>query len=92
MRGLRRSLNTQNDAGEFVDLYVLRKCSASNRIIGAKDHASIQMNVAEVSRAAAGPTRWVRGRGRADLHVDSQTSGFDPKVLGHLFTTPFLNF
>ena len=68
------------------------RSSASNRIIGAKDHASIQMNVAEVSREAAGPTRWVRGRGRADLHVDSQTSGFDPKVLGHLFTTPFLNF
>ncbi|XP_036862338.1 small ribosomal subunit protein eS21 isoform X1 [Manis javanica] len=41
----------QNDAGEFVDLYVPRKCSASNRIIGAKDHASIQMNVAEVDKA-----------------------------------------
>ncbi|XP_057641458.1 40S ribosomal protein S21-like [Chionomys nivalis] len=40
----------QNDAGEFVDLYVRRKCSASNRVIGAKDHASIQMNVAEVDR------------------------------------------
>lgn len=40
----------QNDAGEFVDLYVPRKCSASNRIIAAKDHASIQMNVAEVDR------------------------------------------
>uniref|UniRef100_A0AC11B0G4 Ribosomal protein S21 n=1 Tax=Ovis aries TaxID=9940 RepID=A0AC11B0G4_SHEEP len=45
-----RSLNMQNDAGEFVDLYVPRKCSASNRIIGAKDHASIQMNVAEVDK------------------------------------------
>uniref|UniRef100_A0A5F8H2S6 Small ribosomal subunit protein eS21 n=3 Tax=Metatheria TaxID=9263 RepID=A0A5F8H2S6_MONDO len=42
--------NMQNDAGEFVDLYVPRKCSASNRIIGAKDHASIQMNVAEVDK------------------------------------------
>ncbi|VTJ56650.1 Hypothetical predicted protein [Marmota monax] len=40
----------QNDAGEFVDLYVPRKCSASNRIIGAKDHASIQINVAEVDK------------------------------------------
>ncbi|KAM5135962.1 small ribosomal subunit protein eS21 isoform 1-T1 [Mantella aurantiaca] len=40
----------QNDAGEFVDLYVPRKCSASNRIIGAKDHASIQMNIAEVEK------------------------------------------
>ncbi|XDB56545.1 hypothetical protein AB1E18_010012 [Capra hircus] len=47
---IRRSLNMQNDAGEFVDLYVPRKCSASNRIIGAKDHASIQMNVAEVDK------------------------------------------
>ncbi|CAO2605997.1 40S ribosomal protein S21 [Lemmus lemmus] len=38
----------QNEAGGFVDLYMPQKCSASNRIIGAKDHASIQMNVAEV--------------------------------------------
>ncbi|XP_068505688.1 small ribosomal subunit protein eS21 isoform X1 [Syngnathus scovelli] len=41
-------INMQNDAGEFVDLYVPRKCSASNRIIGAKDHASVQINIAEV--------------------------------------------
>uniref|UniRef100_A0A8C4N6G6 Small ribosomal subunit protein eS21 n=1 Tax=Eptatretus burgeri TaxID=7764 RepID=A0A8C4N6G6_EPTBU len=32
----------------FVDLYVPRKCSASNRIISAKDHASIQINIAEL--------------------------------------------
>ena len=33
----------QNDAWEFVDLYIPRKYfSASNRIIAAKDHASIQ--------------------------------------------------
>ncbi|XP_065213641.1 small ribosomal subunit protein eS21-like [Planococcus citri] len=38
----------QNDAGENVDLYIPRKCSASNRIIHAKDHASIQLNLAEV--------------------------------------------
>ena len=40
----------QNDAGEYVDLYVPRKCSASNRIIHAKDHASIQLNIAEVRK------------------------------------------
>ncbi|XP_057618828.1 40S ribosomal protein S21-like [Chionomys nivalis] len=34
----------QTDAGEFVDLYVPWKCSASNHII------VIQMNVAEVDR------------------------------------------
>ncbi|KAK6304006.1 hypothetical protein J4Q44_G00264600 [Coregonus suidteri] len=43
-------IRMQNDAGEFVDLYVPRKCSASNRIIGAKDHASIQINIAEVDK------------------------------------------
>ncbi|TEA38382.1 hypothetical protein DBR06_SOUSAS110257, partial [Sousa chinensis] len=41
---------TQNDASESVDLYMLRKCSTGNRVIGAKDHASIQMNVAEVDK------------------------------------------
>ncbi|XP_053393964.1 40S ribosomal protein S21-like [Mercenaria mercenaria] len=38
----------QNETGEFVDMYVPRKCSASNRIIAAKDHASIQVNFADV--------------------------------------------
>uniref|UniRef100_U5EIE6 40S ribosomal protein S21 n=1 Tax=Corethrella appendiculata TaxID=1370023 RepID=U5EIE6_9DIPT len=38
----------ENDAGEFVDLYCPRKCSASNRIIHAKDHASIQINIVDV--------------------------------------------
>ncbi|XP_059948391.1 small ribosomal subunit protein eS21-like [Mesoplodon densirostris] len=40
----------QNNTGEFVDLYMPQKCSASTHIIGAKDHASIQMNVAEVDK------------------------------------------
>ena len=40
----------QNEVSEFLDLYVLRKCPVSNRIIAAKDHASIQMNVTEVDR------------------------------------------
>merc|ERR1711945_59056 len=38
----------QNEAGEYVDLYSPRKCSASNRIIPAKDHGSVQINIAEV--------------------------------------------
>jgi len=41
----------QNDVGECVDLYIPRKCSASNRIIHAKDHASIQINLAEVDES-----------------------------------------
>merc|ERR1712241_1283136 len=43
-----QSFIMQNDAGEYVDMYIPRKCSASNRLISAKDHASIQINVAEV--------------------------------------------
>ncbi|XP_041910644.1 40S ribosomal protein S21-like [Arvicola amphibius] len=46
----RQDLDIKNDPGEFVDLFVPRKCSAGNCIIGAKDHASIQMNVAEIDR------------------------------------------
>ncbi|XP_043853382.1 40S ribosomal protein S21-like [Dromiciops gliroides] len=38
------------DSSEFVDLYMLWKCSSSNRIIGAKDHVSIQMNMAEADK------------------------------------------
>merc|ERR1711875_7609 len=41
-------INMQNEAGEYVDLYIPRKCSASNRIVAAKDHASVQINVADV--------------------------------------------
>jgi hypothetical protein len=33
----------QNDEGKNVELYIPRKCSATNRIIGAKDHAAIQV-------------------------------------------------
>ena len=39
----------QNDAGEMVDLYIPRKCSATNRLIGAGDHASVQFNIGHVS-------------------------------------------
>lgn len=38
----------QNDQGENVDLYVPRKCSYTNRLIGAKDHSSVQVNVSIV--------------------------------------------
>ncbi|CZT04379.1 probable 40S ribosomal protein S21 [Rhynchosporium graminicola] len=38
----------ENDKGELVDLYVPRKCSATNRIIKAKDHASVQISVGKV--------------------------------------------
>merc|ERR1711868_27156 len=41
----------QNDQGGIVDLYIPRKCSASNRLIGAKDKSSIQINFCDVDPA-----------------------------------------
>lgn len=38
----------QNEDRKIVDLYIPRKCSATNRIIGPNDCSSIQMNIAEV--------------------------------------------
>jgi small subunit ribosomal protein S21e len=38
----------QNEAGDNVDLYIPRKCSWTNRLVPAKDHASTQVNVANV--------------------------------------------
>jgi len=40
----------QNDEGDVVDMYLPRKCSATNAIIGAKDHASVQINVAKLDK------------------------------------------
>ncbi len=38
----------QNENGENVDLYIPRKCSWTNRLLTAKDHGSVQINVANV--------------------------------------------
>lgn len=38
----------ENDQGIVVELYVPRKCAATNRLITAKDHSSVQINIAEV--------------------------------------------
>ncbi|KAJ7950200.1 40S ribosomal protein S21 [Quillaja saponaria] len=35
----------QNEEGQITELYIPRKCSATNRLITAKDHASVQINV-----------------------------------------------
>ena len=35
----------QNDKGEYVDLYIPRKCFATNRLLDAKDTASVQVTL-----------------------------------------------
>lgn len=38
----------ENSEGRLVDLYVPRKCAATNRLIKAHDHASVQLNICDV--------------------------------------------
>nr|CAX71733.1 Ribosomal Protein, Small subunit [Schistosoma japonicum] len=38
----------QNEAGEFVDIYLPRRWAVTNRLIGAKDHASIQIQFVDL--------------------------------------------
>ncbi|KIO32544.1 hypothetical protein M407DRAFT_241420 [Tulasnella calospora MUT 4182] len=64
----------ENSQGILVDLYVPRKCAATNRLITAKDHASVQIAICDVDEdgkmlntftnfALCGP---VREQGEAD--------------------------
>ncbi|KAK0450801.1 probable 40s ribosomal protein s21 [Armillaria ostoyae] len=64
----------ENDQGALVDLYVPRKCAATNRLITSKDHASVQINIADVDangRALGTSTTFalcgqVRSQGESD--------------------------
>lgn len=35
----------QNEEGQNMDLYILMKCSATNRLITSKDHAFVHSNI-----------------------------------------------
>jgi small subunit ribosomal protein S21e len=89
----------QNDKGEIVDLYIPRKwyfdalilkylldSSATGRLITAKDHASVQINVADVdttgrltgTSSAYALSGFVRGIGQSDdsLNRLAQRDGY----------------
>ncbi|XP_039834035.1 40S ribosomal protein S21-like isoform X2 [Panicum virgatum] len=68
----------QNEEGKMLDLYVPRKCSATNRIITAKDHASVQINIGHLdenglydgSFTTFALSGFVRAQGDADSSLD----------------------
>ncbi|KAL7007375.1 40S ribosomal protein S21 [Cystobasidiomycetes sp. EMM_F5] len=73
----------ENDQGVVVDLYVPRKCNATNRLITAKDHASVQINIAEVDESgkmirgktvAFALSGYVRSLGEADDSINRLAS------------------
>ncbi|KAJ8493262.1 hypothetical protein OPV22_014983 [Ensete ventricosum] len=68
----------QNEAGEMTDLYIPRKCSATNRLITAKDHASVQINIGHLDESGVytgqfttfALSGFIRAQGDADSSVD----------------------
>lgn len=79
-RGLAEGRNgnnkMENEERKVVDLYIPRKCSATNRIIGPRDFASVQLNIVDVDadgRALRShQTFCLCGRVRAQGHGDSE--------------------
>ncbi|KAL0227869.1 hypothetical protein RCL1_004012 [Eukaryota sp. TZLM3-RCL] len=67
----------QNDQGKFIDLYYPRKCSATNMVLGPKDHASVQINVAKLNESGVytgeyqtvALSGFVRLKGESDFHL-----------------------
>mmetsp|Transcript_4424 Transcript_4424/g.5684 ORF Transcript_4424/g.5684 Transcript_4424/m.5684 type:complete len:83 (-) Transcript_4424:147-395(-) len=64
----------QNEEGKIVDLYLPRKCSATNRLIPAKEHGAVQLNVGQVDESGAysgecytfALAGFIRSRGESD--------------------------
>jgi len=69
---------THNSEGINIDLYIPRKCSATNRLIEAKDKASMQINIGHVNAdgvytgefTTMALCGFIRGMGEADGALD----------------------
>ena len=82
----------QNTEGKKVDLYIPRKCSATHRLITPKDHASVQISIAQIDPitgcytgentqfALCGSVR-VRGEADALLNALATDAGFLQNVV-----------
>mmetsp|Transcript_38029 Transcript_38029/g.68206 ORF Transcript_38029/g.68206 Transcript_38029/m.68206 type:complete len:83 (+) Transcript_38029:97-345(+) len=67
-----------NDEGETVDLYIPRKCSWTNKLIHARDFASVQINIGHLDESGIFNGKYstfalagkVRSMGEADSALD----------------------
>ncbi|KAG1667473.1 hypothetical protein FOA52_012228 [Chlamydomonas sp. UWO 241] len=67
-----------NDEGVTVDLYIPRKCAWTNKLITAKDHASVQLNVGHLNEEGVYTNQFttfaltgkVRCMGESDSAID----------------------
>ena len=66
----------QNEQGQSVEMYIPRKCSYTQRILTAKDHGSVQINVANIDPVTGrytgedstyAITGYVRNRSEGDM-------------------------
>lgn len=80
----------QNEDGIHVDMYVPRKCSWTNRLIRAKDHAATQINVANVDPVTGLATGdatvyclagYIRFKSEGDMALTELVKEQDTKVL-----------
>lgn len=72
-------VNAAHEGQLKVDLYIPRKCSWTNRLLTAKDHASVQINVAQVdpvTGVAATSGMGMGGGLRSDSYTTFCTSGY----------------
>ncbi|XP_054793379.1 40S ribosomal protein S21-2 [Prosopis cineraria] len=68
----------QNEEGQITELYIPRKCSATNRLITAKDHASVQINIGHLDEngiysghfSTFALCGFIRAQGDADSALD----------------------
>lgn len=79
----------QNEEGDNVDLYIPRKCSWTNRLIRAKDHASVQINVANIDPVTGMATDskpycvagYVRFKSESDMALTALVQQHDAKMM-----------
>jgi small subunit ribosomal protein S21e len=79
----------QNENGVNVDLYIPRKCSWTNRLIRAKDHGAVQINVANVDPVSGLYTGecttfclsgYIRDKAEGDMALTSLVETSDKKA------------
>ncbi|XP_004487852.3 small ribosomal subunit protein eS21y [Cicer arietinum] len=78
LRRFKKNLKMQNEDGQITELYIPRKCSATNRLITAKDHASVQINIGHLDESGVynghfstfALCGYVRAQGDADSGLD----------------------
>merc|ERR1712039_188871 len=75
-----RMQSMKNVAGEDVDLYIPRKCSATSKVLNPNDKSSVQLNMPKVDasgRIVNGEydsflaiSGYIRNKGRSDYEIE----------------------